>query len=324
MTGEEMKAKKDGANETKAGNKKKKEVAAAKERDELFKKKLENAIATGRESLIRQALAECKEAGLSEKTTGGLMSKAEKAVIKGPHKKTDRVMASFELMSDEALQNKIDELKQSGKDPKLLAELEKTLAGKRNKAKTLKADLERAIQAKNIDQLEKAIDAVKQAGLTQADGPLEEAEVLLLKLLMDSGDSTRLEKRMRLAGKSAFEKAFADVGNDSPHREHFAMILAEKEREEDSIRKRLKAAIESGDKDALAKALQDAKKAGFTDTALIDQAETKYLEAAQDLSDAQRNLKKQAFQSSKGAVDKFAKSGKGGKGGRKKNMKEDL
>ena len=42
-------------------------------------------------------------------------------------------------------------------------------------------------------------------------------------------------------------------------------ILAEKEREEDSIRKRLKAAIESGDKDALAKALQDAKKAGFTD-----------------------------------------------------------
>ena len=68
----------------------------------------------GRESLIRQALAECKEAGLSEKTTGGLMSKAEKAVIKGPHKKTDRVMASFELMSDEALQSKIDELKKSG------------------------------------------------------------------------------------------------------------------------------------------------------------------------------------------------------------------
>ena len=48
MTGEEMKAKKDGANETKAGNKKKKEVAAAKERDELLKKKLENAIATGK------------------------------------------------------------------------------------------------------------------------------------------------------------------------------------------------------------------------------------------------------------------------------------
>ena len=48
------------------------------------------------------------------------------------------------------------------------------------------------------------------------------------------------------------------------------------------------------------------------------------MEAAQDLSDAQRNLKKQAFQSSKGAVDKFAKSGKGGKGGRKKNMKEVL
>ena len=54
-----------------------------------------------------------------------------------------------------------------GEDPKLLAELEKTLAGKRNKSKTLKADLERAIQAKNIDQLEKAIDAFKQAGLTQ-------------------------------------------------------------------------------------------------------------------------------------------------------------
>ena len=60
------------------------------------------------------------------------------------------------------------------------------------------------------------------------------------------------------------------------------------------------------------------------ESALIDEAETKYLEAAQDLSDAQRNLKKQAFQSSKGAVDKFAKSGKGGKGGRKKNMKEVL
>ena len=54
-----------------------------------------------------------------------------------------------------------------GKDAKLLAELEKTLTGKRNKAKGLKADLERAIQAKNIDHLEKAIDAFKQAGLTQ-------------------------------------------------------------------------------------------------------------------------------------------------------------
>ena len=62
----------------------------------------------------------------------------------------------------------------------------------------------------------------------------------------------------------------------------------------------------------------------FVDSALVDEAETKYLEAAQDLSDAQRNLKKQAFQSSKGAVDKFAKSGKGAKGGRKKNVKEVL
>ena len=70
----------------------------------------------GRESLIRQAMMECKEAGLSDKATTGLMSKAERALIKAPHKKTDRVLAAFELMSEDALQKKIDELQKSGKE----------------------------------------------------------------------------------------------------------------------------------------------------------------------------------------------------------------
>ena len=54
-----------------------------------------------------------------------------------------------------------------GDDPKLLAELEKTLKSKTSKSKSLRADLVRAIQAKDVDLLEKAIDAFKAAGLTQ-------------------------------------------------------------------------------------------------------------------------------------------------------------
>ena len=57
---------------------------------------------------------DCKAAGLTDKTTGGLMSKAEKGVLKGPHKKTDRVAAALELMSEDALKKKIEELKKSG------------------------------------------------------------------------------------------------------------------------------------------------------------------------------------------------------------------
>ena len=68
----------------------------------------------GRESLIRQAMMEAKDAGLSDKTTGGLMSKAERGLIKGPHNKTDRILATFELMSEGALRKKIEELKKSG------------------------------------------------------------------------------------------------------------------------------------------------------------------------------------------------------------------
>ena len=60
-------------------------------------------------------MQECKEAGLSDKTTGGMMSKAERGVLQGPHKKTDRVAATLELMSEDALKKKIDELKKSGK-----------------------------------------------------------------------------------------------------------------------------------------------------------------------------------------------------------------
>ena len=41
-----------------------------------------------------------------------LQSKIDK--LKQSGERQGRVMASFELMSDEALQNKIDELKQSG------------------------------------------------------------------------------------------------------------------------------------------------------------------------------------------------------------------
>ena len=55
----------------------------------------------------------------------------------------------------------------AGGDPKILAELEKTLAEKQSKNRSLKVALQAAIESRNVDNLEKAIDAFKAAGLTQ-------------------------------------------------------------------------------------------------------------------------------------------------------------
>ena len=70
--------------------------------------------------------------------------------------------------------------------------------------------------------------------LIQADGPLNEAECLLLQLLMISGDMKRLEKRMRLAGKPAIERAMS--GTDGI--------------EDEEMKQKLKAAIEGADSPA--------------------------------------------------------------------------
>ena len=52
----------------------------------------------------------------------------------------------------------------------MLAELQKTLAEKKTKSKGLTAALKNAIESRQVDLLEKAIDDYKAAGLTQVRG----------------------------------------------------------------------------------------------------------------------------------------------------------
>ena len=63
---------------------------------------------------------------------------------------------------------------------------------------------------------------------------MNEAESLLLQLLMIAGDTGRLEKRMRLAGKPAIELAFSNTDAI----------------EDEEMKQRLKAAIEGPDSPA--------------------------------------------------------------------------